>query len=315
MSLDLKLNRLENESMKYSVIIPTYNYGHYLPQSLQSALNQTVPANEIIIVDGGSTDNTPEVIKPYLTDARIKYIRTENLGVSAARNTGIELAQSELIAFLDADDIWVHNKLELQLPLFNNSRVGVVYSLRQPFNEKGLINNFEHVEVFRGLILPYLIEHNFICLSSAVVRRASLDTAGLFDTRLSQGEDMDLWLRIAAEEYEFDYVNQPLVSYRQGGLASNPSQWDKRYKENKSMLENYFSNPKYKRKVSNRMRRQAWAALWRKRGAVLFEQGRRLQALKYGLGSLFYVPVNKSAWHIVAKSLLPLRVVRLLREK
>jgi glycosyltransferase involved in cell wall biosynthesis len=301
--------------MKYSVIIPTYNYGHYLPQSLQSALNQTVPANEIIIVDGGSTDNTPEVIKPYLTEARIRYIKTENLGVSAARNTGIESSQSDLIAFLDADDIWLHSKLEFQLPLFSNPRVGVVYSLRHPFNEGGLVKDYGHVKVFRGLILPRLMEHNFICLSSAVVRRECLEKAGLFDVQLSQGEDMDLWLRIAAEDYEFDYVDQPLVHYREGGITSNPVQWEKGYWQNKLMFKNFFSNPKYKRKIPCSMRRQAWAALWRKRGYALFERGKRFGALKYGMASAFYVPINKMAWGVVAKCILPSILVRTVRKK
>ena len=299
--------------MKYSVIIPTYNYGHYLPQSLGSALNQTVPPFEIIVVDGGSTDNTPDVIKPYLTDARIKYIRTENLGVSAARNAGIKISSSEFVAFLDADDIWVHNKLELQLPLFENPQVGVVYSLRHPFNERGLVKDYEHINVFRGDVLPYLMEHNFICLSSAVVRRASLDTAGLFDTRLSQGEDMDLWLRIAAEDCEFDYVDQPLVHYRQGGMASSPGQWDKRYQQNKWMFKNFFSNPRHKKHISHRMRRQAWAALWRKRGYILHEQGKRIQALRFALASLFYAPINRMAWGVMAKCILPNALVSPLR--
>lgn len=294
--------------MRYSVIIPTYNYGHYLPQSLGSALNQTAPPFEIIVIDGGSTDNTPDVIKPYLADAHIKYIRTKNLGVSAARNTGIQMAKSELIAFLDADDIWVHNKLELQFPLFNSPRVGVVYSLRQPFNEKGLIKDFEHVKVFRGSVLPYLMEHNFVCLSSAVVRRACFDKAGLFDTRLSQGEDMDLWLRIAAEDYEFDYVDQPLVHYRQGGMASIPAQWDKRYQNNKLMFKTFFSNPKYKSKITYTMRRHAWAALWRKRGYQFYEQRSRLKALRYGIGSAFYDPFDRMAWGVIAKSILPKRL-------
>ena len=301
--------------MEYSVIIPTYNYGRYLPESLGSALNQNVPPFEIIVIDGGSTDNTPNVIKPYLTDTRIKYIRTENRGVSAARNTGIELAQSELIAFLDADDIWVHNKLELQLPLFNNPRVGVVYSLRHPFNEEGLIEDFEHVKVYRGPVIPYLMEHNFICLSSAVVRRVCLDKAGLFDGRLWQGEDMDLWLRIAAEGYEFNYINEPLVHYREGGVTSNPVQWDKRYRQNKFMFKNFFSNPRYKAKITQKMRRHAWAALWRKRAYQLFERGSRLQASKYGLASLSCAPMNKMAWGVIAKCILPSRLVRLLRQK
>jgi len=301
--------------MRYSVIIPTYNYAKYLPESLGSALNQTAPPFEIIVVDGGSTDNTPDVIKSYVSDSRIKYIRTENRGVSAARNTGIQLSKSELIAFLDADDIWVHKKLELQLPLFNNPRVGVVYSLRHPFNENGLIEDFEHVKVFRGPVLPYLMEHNFICLSSAVVKRECFDKAGLFDVRLSQGEDMHLWLRIAAEGYEFEYVNEALVHYREGGLGSNLPQWDKRYQQNKLTFKEFFASPKYKKKITFAMRRRAWGTLWAKRAYMLYLQGRYFQAILYGMASTFYIPINRLAWGVIAKSILPAKIISILRNK
>jgi glycosyltransferase involved in cell wall biosynthesis len=287
-----------------SVVIPTYNYAQYLPDSLESAISQTYAPYEIIVIDDGSTDETPEVIEPYLSNAKVRYLRTENCGVSAARNKGIELSKSDLIAFLDADDTWVPEKLELQLPLFNNNSVGVVYSLRRPFNEQGPIKGYKHVDVFRGHVLQRLMMHNFISMSSAIVRRECLERAGLFDVQLSQGEDMDLWLRIAGEGYEFDYVNRPLVNYRLGGQASNPALWDKRYQDNRMMLKKFFSDPKYKTKVSMNMRRHAWAALWRKRGYGLREQRRNLEALKCGVASLIYVPNNKMAWGVVVKSIV-----------
>jgi len=301
--------------MKYSVIIPTYNNGKYLPESLGSALNQTVSPHDVIVVDDGSTDNTPDVIKPYLSDTRIKYIRTENRGVSAARNTGIEMANSELIAFLDADDIWLPNKLEAQLPLFNNPRVGVVYSLRQPFNEHGLIKNYEHVKVFRGDVLRHLMEHNFICLSSAVVKRECFDKAGLFDVRFSHGEDMHLWLRIAAEGYEFEYVSMVLVDRREGGEASRRQNWDKRFYGGKLLFKEFFSNPKYRKIISYKMRRVAWASLWRKQGYYYYEQGKPVQALWFGVASLSFVPINRMAWGIVTKSILPASLGRRLRSQ
>ncbi len=291
--------------MKVSVIIPTYNYGKYLQESLSSVLKQTYSAFEIIIIDDGSTDNTQDFIQPYLSNPTVKYIKTENTGVSSARNTGIKLAKSPLIAFLDADDIWHYDKLEKQLPLFKNPMVGVVYSLKDTFNENGPRENYERGKLFRGNILPYLMTHNFICSSSAVVRYECLKKVGLFDSRLSQGEDMDLWLRIAAEGYEFDYVNLPLVDYREGGQASSPVQWEKRFRGNTLMFRNFFSHPRFKKKVTHKMRRQAWAALWRKRGYLLIEQKKRIQALRYATASLSYVPFNRMALGIIAKCLLP----------
>jgi len=105
-------------SMQISVIITTYNYGHFLPDCLESVLSQTVPPDEIVIVDDGSTDNTSEVIQPYLSNPRVTYIKTVNSGVSAARNTAIAATSGDIIAILDADDKWRSDKLELQLPLF-----------------------------------------------------------------------------------------------------------------------------------------------------------------------------------------------------
>ena len=121
--------------MRVSVIIPTYNYAHFLPECIDSVLAQTVLPDEIVIVDDGSTDNTPEIIKPYLSHSLIKYIRTENSGVSSARNLAIMEASGDLIGILDSDDKWRSDKLELQLPLFENEKVGVVYSLSQRLDE------------------------------------------------------------------------------------------------------------------------------------------------------------------------------------
>ena len=96
-----------------SIIIPTYNCARYLPEAVNSALGQTCNSLEVIIIDDGSADETQEVLKPY--SDRILYLYQANKGVSAARNRGIAMAQGEFIAFLDADDVWLPEKLEKQL--------------------------------------------------------------------------------------------------------------------------------------------------------------------------------------------------------
>src|SRR5437016_10401011 len=96
-----------------SAVIPSYNYGHFITDAIESALGQTYPHVEIIVVDDGSTDDTREQLAPY--SERVCYIHQENGGLSAARNTGIRAAKGEWIALLDADDVWHPRKLELQM--------------------------------------------------------------------------------------------------------------------------------------------------------------------------------------------------------
>src|SRR3954470_1810603 len=110
-----------------SVIIPTYNYARYLPQAIDSALGQTHAPLEVIVVDDGSTDDTPRVLEAYAS--RIRVIRQANQGAGAARNAGIAAARGEYVAFLDSDDLWRRDKLELQLARFREEPdLGLVHA-------------------------------------------------------------------------------------------------------------------------------------------------------------------------------------------
>ncbi|HEY2324319.1 MAG TPA: glycosyltransferase family A protein, partial [Thermoanaerobaculia bacterium] len=107
-----------------SVVIPSYNYARYLGEAIDSALAQTLPPLEVIVVDDGSTDETSEVLATYAD--RIRVLRQKNSGVAVARNSGIAAAHGEYVAFLDADDIWLPRKLELQMARFDES-IGLVH--------------------------------------------------------------------------------------------------------------------------------------------------------------------------------------------
>jgi glycosyltransferase involved in cell wall biosynthesis len=199
-----------------SVVLATYNYGRYLAGALDSALGQTLNDSEIIVIDDGSTDETQQVMRPYFANPRVRYFGTEHCGQPAAKNTGIRLARAPLIAFLDADDLWVPTKLEKQVALFEiNPNLGVVYSRRWLMDELGRHLHFTQPPLPRGNVLEAMFRHNFICFSSAVVRRSVLEEVSLFDTDLALAIDYDLWLRIA-QRYPFDYVDEPLVKYRTG---------------------------------------------------------------------------------------------------
>ncbi len=199
-----------------SVVIATYNYARYLRAALESVRRQTFDSWELVVVDDGSTDATPQVVRPYLADPRVRYHRTGHAGVAAAKNAGVRLARAPLVAFLDADDVWMPTKLARQAALFRaDPPLGVAYTRRWLIDEEGRRLEYEQPPLFRGRVLDELFRTNFVCFSSAMVRRAALDDAGPFDEGLALAVDYDLWLRVALR-YRFDYVDEPLVEYRTG---------------------------------------------------------------------------------------------------
>jgi glycosyltransferase involved in cell wall biosynthesis len=199
-----------------SVITASKNYARFLPQALGSALAQTFSNWELIVIDDGSTDDTAAVIQPFLADERIRYVKSDRLGQSRAKNLGLALSRGEFVAFLDADDVWVPTKLERQMPLFDDPDVGVVFSRRSLIDEAGQPLPLRSEPPFpRGRVLNDLFVRNFVCFSSAVVRRSVFERVGRFDESLDLAIDYDLWLRVA-KHFAFDFVDEPLVKYRTG---------------------------------------------------------------------------------------------------
>lgn len=200
---------------KVSVIIPAYNSARFVKEAIESVFAQTYGDYEIIVIDDGSIDNTKGVIAPYLD--KIKYIYQQNQGASSARNTGIRHSQGEYIAFLDADDIWLPEKLRIQVEYLNNNPdTAMVYSLdlrvdvngRPCDNQSKLKRNLPRGDIFDALFF-----RNFIKLSSVMVRKRILDTVGLFDESFTHSEDYELWLRIAREFKVFG-IGEYLCKYR-----------------------------------------------------------------------------------------------------
>lgn len=198
-----------------SVVIATRNYGTYLAAAISSVLNQSLNDIELVIIDDGSTDDTPTVVQPFLADQRVRYHRTDGLGQSRAKNLGIQLSRGPLIAFLDGDDEWLPIKLERQLLLFRDAEVGVVYSRRSLMDSDGNELATPQAALARGELFDTLLVRNPICFSSVIARRKVFETVGMFDPNLALSIDYDLWLRVA-RHFEFDYVDEALVRYRTG---------------------------------------------------------------------------------------------------
>jgi glycosyltransferase involved in cell wall biosynthesis len=201
-----------------SVIIPTYNGASYVASAIQSALNQTFEDLEILIVDDASTDRTLNEIEPFLTDKRVKLLcNTSNLGIPATKNKAVKMARGQFIAFLDQDDVWLPNKLEVQINhLKQDDNIGVIASAIYFIDESGnligkKILNIENAQPLTQV--KRLLLGNFITNSSAVVRRSCFDKVGYFNENLRGSDDYDLWVRIA-KYFKIHYLNQILIKKR-----------------------------------------------------------------------------------------------------
>jgi len=306
---------MSGESMhspRVSVIVPTYNYARFLPRALDSVLAQTWRDYEIIVVDDGSTDDTPEVAKAY--GERIHYLRKENGGAATARNTGILAARGELLAFLDADDAWVPEKLARQVEyLDRHPEFGMVYSdmAHHVAGRKvhdAYLRERGYSKVAEGWIFDNLLRQCFIFTPTVMARRKCFDTVGLHDPELRTCQDVDMWLRIA-DRFMIGFIDAPLAVRHEHGDNSTRN-WD-----------NYLGNPiKMFLKLNASQADPARRAIFRERlrdmyfdlGWHQFRTGRMKQCRASMRESLRYGrPVCEAGKYIVLSFVPPWAINRL----
>ncbi len=197
-----------------SVVIPTYNRVHLLERSLDSALGQTLAADEIIVVDDGSTDNTVATLKSMYPE--VKLIQQDNLGVSAARNTGISAARHEWIALLDSDDVWHENKLERQITALKDAPEYLICHSDEIWIRNGVrVNQMNKHKKAGGHIFQHCLPLCAISPSAVLIHRSLFEEIGLFDETLPACEDYELWLRICSR-YPVLYIDEALIT-KHGG--------------------------------------------------------------------------------------------------
>ena len=205
---------------KVSIVTATYNMARYLPGALDSALSQSYPDVDVVVVDDGSTDNTAEVVRPYLP--HVRYFRQEQQGVAAARNRALEMAKGEYVRFLDADDALCPDSLFPQVDLLNQCpQVALVYGPAHVIDSDGKVRGLRKSRFPNGAgtIVPSarafrrLLRGCDICASTVMARMTALQRVGPFRQERVPGEDWDMWLRTAAY-FDHAYIPRPLAYYR-----------------------------------------------------------------------------------------------------
>ncbi|MBI5761260.1 MAG: glycosyltransferase [Planctomycetales bacterium] len=203
-----------------SVIIPTFNRAVLVTRAVESVLGQTLPADEVIVIDDGSTDDTRDVLTRF--GNRIRYVFQENQGVSAARNRGIEAATGRYIAFLDSDDEWLPLKLERQVAHLE-SHPEIDFVTCRDSTDDGQLKTETYRDP-RHQLRQFLIRPFYSNPSRYLVRRECFEEFGRFDPRFPPAEDLEMWLRLLKAGCRFDILSEPLMIYHltPGALSCDP---------------------------------------------------------------------------------------------
>ena len=290
--------------MVISVITPTYNRARFLPAAVASVLSQTFGDFELIIVDDGSEDNTPDVLKPFLADRRVPYVYQENQGQSHARNLALKQATGDFIAFLDSDDVWARDKLEKQLAVFRaNSEVDIVHGDEATINEQGSVVSLQNMRRYSGRITRYLLADNSVSITTALVRRRCFDEMGGFDTSVGVADDYELWLRFSAR-YCYQYEPGIVASYR---VMADQISSDKRrrYAANERIIQQFLA--RYGEVLSPGERRWGLARFYCRKARYFASAGERGKAVGAIAGALHNAPLDSVVWRALYRVAVPRR--------
>ena len=303
-----------------SVIITTYNDIEYLKEAIESVLSQTYKNYEIIVVDDGSAVDPEPLLGDYLPF--ITYIRKKNGGVSSARNVGIMASRGEYLAFLDSDDLWLPEKLQVQIDHFNKfPNLGLVYTDTCSFDERGLLskskfhNNTIYDGPYDGMVFERLFSYNFVPFSSIVIRRCCFekDKVGGFDEirRDIIQDDFDFLLRLA-RYYPFGYVDRVLMKYHIHGnnLTSN---FEKLYARDFATIDKIITTfPELHLKNAGFVKKGIGRFQFNF-GLEYFELNSIKQARRCFISSILSYPWYFRSWLHILGTYLPLVVIKYIR--
>lgn len=290
-----------------SVVVPTFNRANLLPEAVDSVRQQTFESWELLVVDDGSSDGTEAVMKRFLDDPRINYLRQDNRGQAAARNAGINSARGDLVAFLDSDNRWLPHKLAAQVAFMGeNPNTDVLYGETERIDNAGKTWPSPTRRRFSGVVWKELLVDNFVNFNTAIVRRHRLTEVGGMNEQVRCGDDYDLWLRLASRS-TFHFLPGVVAQYRvegprisddlEGRMRSNATAVDRFLRSNRGLL-----TPREIRQVRSR--------IYGRFSRAFANSGQALKGIALGLTATAYDPLSWRAWRTLgAVCAKPLRLV------
>lgn len=285
---------------RVSVVIPVYNGERFVKRAIESTLNQVYQDREVIVVDDGSTDGTGRILEGF--GDRVRILRQPNRGAYAARNLAIRHALGEFVAFLDADDEWLPERLALQVPKLDaDQTVGLVFGDGEIVDETGIVQDrfFVQGAPARGRVFDELLERPFIPQSSVLVRRSCLDHVGPF-TEVRMGADYQKWLQLS-RLFAVDFVDAIVFRYTWRG-DNTSADTTRRYQDLLTLFADLCETtaPSHRARVRRRLRELEYEfallqlrdgasrlgqALWGARGLSVWERVACLMRVVWTVGA------------------------------
>ncbi|CDI01142.1 putative Glycosyl transferase family 2 [Candidatus Competibacter denitrificans Run_A_D11] len=287
-----------------SVIIPAYNAAQYIRDTIDSVLNQSYSNFEIIVVNDGSTDETAQILNEY--GDKLRVVHQNNKGSAAACNYGAALAQGEWIAFLDADDIWLPDKLMLQLKHCKDSSISHTDSFCFGESISGEVQRGSITHLVEGQVLKQLLVTNFISKSTVMIQRAIFNQYKGFDETYLSVEDWPFWLRVCAN-HSLGYLPEPVVRYRVHRQSAT-MKTRRTLPDHLRIISEAFNNGGVGQSFPE-LRRQALVSSYQINCHYAAEAGDWTFALYCALRALRFEPTAIRTWKNLAKStLIPLGI-------
>lgn len=216
-----------------SVIIPAYNAASYIKETIDSVLAQTYSPVEIVVVDDGSTDDTGKVADRYARQSSdcVKVIHQPNTGISGARNAGFAVASGKLVCFLDADDIFLPEKIARQVAfMLSHPQFDATYVNMKHFRDNDQGRLYQHRYFLKEVADPFreFLERMYIPFTPVMIKRETIVSVGAFDSTMRHSEDWDFWLRFLRKGHAIGFLNEDLVRFRlsSNSLSRMDNQWD-----------------------------------------------------------------------------------------